>query len=348
MKRILAVLWLLCVQAVAFAADGLHPWVVPAPRLLKETYFSNLQDGAAIETPFLLKFGLTGMGIAPIVKPVAMTGHHHLLVNRDLPLDFSKPLPFNDQYIHFGKGQMETVLTFAPGKYQLRLVFADEKHIPNFVYSKPLNITVTKKNDNVDPKSLVTKGVAIQMPRSGDKLSAPFRVAMHASGMNISSIALARGRLGPLPLARQARGRARGSDRARQRLHRGLAEAAARRLQRARRVHRQRQRKPGAGDLASRWRSGSSAEAQLRAQRVLSPTSQDCSTPNTSPCSGSLKISWKSGLNSRALTSSRGAAAAKAALPAGATQRSLPAHISKVGTRQAEAARAHRERRRRR
>jgi len=190
MKRILAVLWLLCLQATAFAADGLHPWVVPAPRLLKETYFSNLQDGASIETPFLLKFGLTGMGIAPIVKPVAMTGHHHLLVNRDLPLDFSKPLPFNDQYIHFGKGQMETVLTFAPGKYQLRLVFADEKHIPNFVYSKPLNITVTKKNDNVDPKSLVTKSVAIQIPHNGDKLSAPFRVAMHASGMNISNIAL--------------------------------------------------------------------------------------------------------------------------------------------------------------
>jgi hypothetical protein len=190
MKRILAVLGLLCAQAVAFAADGLHPWVVPAPRLLKETYFSNLQDGASIETPFLLKFGLTGMGIAPIVKPVAMTGHHHLLVNRDLPLDFSKPLPFNDQYIHFGKGQMETVLTFAPGKYQLRLVFADEKHIPNFVYSKPLNITVTKKNDNVDPKSLVTKSVSIQFPHNGDKLSTPFRVAMHASGMNISNIAL--------------------------------------------------------------------------------------------------------------------------------------------------------------
>ena len=190
MKRILAVLCLVSIQAIATAADGLHPWVVPAPRLVKETYFSNVQDGASIETPFLLKFGLTGMGIAPIVKPVAMTGHHHLLVNRELPLDFSKPLPFNEQYIHFGKGQMETVLTFAPGKYQLRLVFADEKHIPNFVYSKPLNITVTKKDDKVDPKSLVTKSVAIQIPRSGDKLTPPFRVAMHASGMNVSNTAL--------------------------------------------------------------------------------------------------------------------------------------------------------------
>lgn len=190
MKRALAVVCLFAIHAIAPAAENLHPWVVPAPRLVKETYFSNLQDGASIETPFLLKFGLTGMGIAPIVKPVAMTGHHHLLVNRELPLDFSKPLPFNDQYIHFGKGQMETVLTFPPGQYQLRLVFADEKHIPNFVYSKPVNITVTKKNDKVDPKSLVTKGVAIQMPRSGDKLSTPFRVAMHASGMNVSNTTL--------------------------------------------------------------------------------------------------------------------------------------------------------------
>jgi hypothetical protein len=190
MKRFLAVLCLMLFHALALAVESLHPWVVPAPRLVKETYFSNLQDGASIETPFVLKFGLTGMGIAPIVKPVAMTGHHHLLINRELPLDFSKPLPFNDQYIHFGKGQMETVLTFAPGKYQLRLVFADDKHIPNFVYSKPINITVTKKNDGVDPKSLVTKSVAIQIPRSGDKLSAPFRVAMHASGMNVSNTTL--------------------------------------------------------------------------------------------------------------------------------------------------------------
>lgn len=184
--RLLAAACLIAVCAASHASDGPHPWVVPAPRLLKETYFTNLQDGASIETPFLLKFGLTGYGLAPIVKPVAMTGHHHLLVNRELPLDFTKPLPFNDQYIHFGKGQMETVLTFEPGKYQLRLVLADDKHIPNFVYSKPLNITVTKKNPT-DPKSLVTKGVAILAPKAGEKLTTPFRVAMHVSGMNVSN-----------------------------------------------------------------------------------------------------------------------------------------------------------------
>jgi Domain of unknown function (DUF4399) len=181
------------VLALAFGAaqatEALHPWVVPSPRLTKETYFSNLQDGASIETPFVLKFGLTGYGLAPIVKPVAGAGHHHLLVNRELPMDFGKPIPFNDQYIHFGKGQMETALTFAPGKYQLRLVLADDRHIPNFVYSKPITITVTKKND-VDPKSLIKPGVAILFPQPGESVKAPFRLAMHASGFNVSNATL--------------------------------------------------------------------------------------------------------------------------------------------------------------
>jgi len=179
----------LCLPAVG-GAEGLHAWLVPAPRLAKEAYFSNLQNGDSIETPFLLRFGLTGIGIAPIVKPVAHTGHHHLLVNRDLPLEFGHPLPFNDQYMHFGKGQMETVLNFAPGKYQLRLVFADDKHIPNFVYSKPVDITVTKKNDGVDPKSLVKKGVMILGPKPGATVGTPFRVQFHASGFNVSNSAL--------------------------------------------------------------------------------------------------------------------------------------------------------------
>lgn len=174
----------------AWAAEILHPWLVPAPRLVTESYFSNLADGATIETPYLLKFGLTGRGLAPIVKPVPLTGHHHLLVNRELPLDFSQPLPFNEQYIHFGKGQMETVLNFPPGQYQLRLVLADNKHIPDFVYSKPVHITVSRRNEAIDPKSLVQPGVAILSPKPGASLRPPFRIALHVSGYNVSNVAL--------------------------------------------------------------------------------------------------------------------------------------------------------------
>lgn len=175
------------VLAPARAAD--HPWLSsPLRSQQPETYFTNLRDGEKIETPFLLKFGLSRYGLAPIVKKVEGAGHHHLLVNRDLPLDFKQPLPFNDQYIHFGKGQMETVLNFQPGEYTLRLLLADDKHIPYFIYSKPLKITVTKKNEGVDPKSLVKAGIEVLEPRSGERLRPPFRLRMHASGLNIGHV----------------------------------------------------------------------------------------------------------------------------------------------------------------
>jgi len=191
MKSLVALLTAVALSGAARAAIE-HPWIsspllIPQP----ESYFSNLKDGASIETPFLLKFGVSRYGIASIDKPVPKTGHHHLLVNRDLPLDFKAPLPFNDQYIHFGRGQMETVLTFKPGTYTLRLLLADDKHIPLFVYSKPLRITVTKKNEDVDPKSLTKAGLSILSPASGETVSGPFRMVFHASALNVSHHAIA-------------------------------------------------------------------------------------------------------------------------------------------------------------
>ncbi len=173
------------VASVAQEAVVLHPWQAALPRLIPEAYFTNLTDGEKIETPRLVKFGLSGgWGLAPISKAVSgKAGHHHLLVNRDLPLDFKQALPFNDQYIHFGKGQMETVLNLPPGNYRLRLLLADDQHIPHFVYSKPLNITVTKKN-NVDVKTLVKPGVELMMAPGMQKR--PFRVQFHASGLSVA------------------------------------------------------------------------------------------------------------------------------------------------------------------
>jgi hypothetical protein len=163
-----------------------HPWQVAAPRLTAEAYFTNLADGAKIETPYVLRFGLSGgWGIAPIASKVkGRSGHHHLLVNRELPLDFKQPLPFNEQYIHFGKGQMETVLNLDPGTYTLRLLLADQGHLPHFVFSKPIKVTVTAKKKDVDPKSLVKKGLALYLDSTEAK--PPFRVQFHAAGLNVA------------------------------------------------------------------------------------------------------------------------------------------------------------------
>jgi hypothetical protein len=185
LERLSCFLACLAVAATAHAAPA-HPWLSSPLRTPQpETYFSNLKDGAQIETPFVLKFGLSRYGLAPITKVVPHAGHHHLLVDRDLPLDFDKPLPFNAQYVHFGKGQMETVLDFQPGSYKLRLLLANDKHIPYFIYSKPLNVVVTRKREGGDPKSVVQPGVSLLAPASGDSVQVPFRVVFHASGMNV-------------------------------------------------------------------------------------------------------------------------------------------------------------------
>lgn len=163
-----------------------HPWVVPSPRAA-ETYFTNLQDGGSYEAPFVARFGLSMRGLVPAGQTAGRAGHHHLLVNQDLPLDFKKPLPFTDQYIHFGKGQMEMLVNLPPGKYTFRLLLADQGHIPYFVYSKPLSVTVSKQNKAVTPASVLGPArVELLSPAQRETVKGPFRVQFHASGYNVS------------------------------------------------------------------------------------------------------------------------------------------------------------------
>jgi Domain of unknown function (DUF4399) len=182
-------------KAVPLAASqkidqALNTWQAAPLKIAGEAYFTNLQNNAEIETPFRITFGLAGgWGLAPVVVPAAgKSGHHHLLVNRDLPLDFKKALPFNDQYIHFGKGQMETVLMLEPGTYTLRLLLADDNHLPHFVYSKPIKVTVTRKNRDIDPKSLISQGISLPNIASGARLKSPFNVQFHATGLNVAHL----------------------------------------------------------------------------------------------------------------------------------------------------------------
>lgn len=167
-----------------------HPWVVPPPSRQASAYFTNLKDGDSVQAPFVARFGLSMRGLVPAGKTAGRAGHHHLLVNQPLPLDFKKPLPFTDQYIHFGKGQMEMVLDLKPGTYQLNLLLADQGHIPYFVYSKPLSVTVTRQNRGVSAASVAGPArVEVLEPSGGATVRPPFRVLFHASGYNVSHAA---------------------------------------------------------------------------------------------------------------------------------------------------------------
>ena len=108
-----------------------------------KVYFINLNDGDQVQSPFLIQFGLSDMGIAPAGMVRNNTGHHHLLINVN-DIDLSKPIPSSSNHIHFGGGQTESLVELLPGSYSMQLVLGNMTHTPHDppVISQKINITV--------------------------------------------------------------------------------------------------------------------------------------------------------------------------------------------------------------
>ena len=96
-----------------------------------KVYFINLKDGATVDSPFLVQFGLSGLGVAPAGVEKPNTGHHHLLIDTKLSGDELKmPIATDDKHRHFGAGQTEAMITLPKGKHTLQLVVGDWSHVP--------------------------------------------------------------------------------------------------------------------------------------------------------------------------------------------------------------------------
>jgi len=108
-----------------------------------EVYFIAPQDGATVSSPVTVKFGLKGMGIAPAGITFENSGHHHLIIDAELP-PVGAPIPTDAQHMHFGKGQSEATIELKPGKHTLQLLLGDFAHTPHdpVVSSKKITITV--------------------------------------------------------------------------------------------------------------------------------------------------------------------------------------------------------------
>lgn len=136
------------ILAAALLAAGLNAQTAlagdtPAPENAY-VYIGWPNDGEIVRsTRFPVWFGLRHIGVAPagIVKP--NTGHHHLLVDTELP-PFDQDIPADKNHLHFGAGQTETVLELPPGKHTLQLILGDADHVPHNppIYSKRITITV--------------------------------------------------------------------------------------------------------------------------------------------------------------------------------------------------------------
>jgi hypothetical protein len=140
MHRVFAII--LCAATLGVAAPA-HAQNTPSPPGAV-AYIIWPPDGQVIEGGKLwVRMGLKNMGVAPsgIEKP--NTGHHHLIVNSDLP-PAGEPIPNDRNHLHFGGGETEArLIDLPPGKYTLQLALADAKH---YLHNPPVvseRITIT-------------------------------------------------------------------------------------------------------------------------------------------------------------------------------------------------------------
>jgi hypothetical protein len=134
----------LIVVGAAFAQTPMKGGPTPSPPGA-EVYFIDLKDGATVPPKFTVHFGLRGMGVAPAGSSKPNTGHHHLLIDTELP-PLDQPIPSDFNHLHFGAGQTEADLTLSPGPHTLQLLLGDGGHIPHTppVYSQAIHINVVE------------------------------------------------------------------------------------------------------------------------------------------------------------------------------------------------------------
>lgn len=94
-------------------------------------YFIEPQDGDTLQgAKATVRFGLRGMGVAPAGTVRQNTGHHHLIIDSELP-PMDQPIPSDFNHLHFGAGQTEAEVDLAPGEHTLQLLLGDSEHTPH-------------------------------------------------------------------------------------------------------------------------------------------------------------------------------------------------------------------------
>lgn len=106
-------------------------------------YIISPEDGAVVSSPVRVVFGLKGFGVVPAGVAHESAGHHHLLIDTELP-PLGAPIPSDANHVHFGGGQTEAEIELEPGRHTLRLLVGDHLHVPHDppIVSEPITITV--------------------------------------------------------------------------------------------------------------------------------------------------------------------------------------------------------------
>ena len=193
--------------AVLMAALMLPPAVASAQgtKAPKNAYLYIISpaDGETVKGAFWCRFGLRNMGVTHADDAFADSGHHHLLIDADEPINPGEPIPQDRKHIHYGGGETEARIELPPGKHTLQLVLGDAKHF-NFdppVISEKIMITVSDRDDPEKQAHTVRNGHGrirhhMHASRAGaekstadtvpetQKPSQPFEFFRHAIGLS--------------------------------------------------------------------------------------------------------------------------------------------------------------------
>ena len=142
--RVLPVLFAACLQGGAVLAQpAAAPATAPAAANA-QVYFIWPHDGTVINGgKFWVRMGLRNMGVAPKGTNMPHTGHHHLLIDTELP-SMTEPIPNDRNHLHFGAGETEARVELPPGTHTLQLLLGDKDHVPHKppIQSRKITITV--------------------------------------------------------------------------------------------------------------------------------------------------------------------------------------------------------------
>ncbi|MCX4172721.1 MULTISPECIES: DUF4399 domain-containing protein [Paraburkholderia] len=130
---------------IALTSESARAEQTPSPPGAEE-YIIWPSDGTVIHGGKLwVRMGLRNMGVCPKGVAVPNTGHHHLLIDTDLPA-LDQEIPSDRNHLHFGAGETDARVELPPGKHTLQLILGDQNHVPHVppVYSKKITITVLK------------------------------------------------------------------------------------------------------------------------------------------------------------------------------------------------------------
>jgi hypothetical protein len=107
-------------------------------------FFIRPADGDTVSNPVSVVFGTEGMAVRPAGDDMPHSGHHHLLIDTELP-ELGLPIPKDEHHMHFGDGSTKTEITLEPGEHTLQLLLGDHLHIPHDPPLSSAKITVTVK-----------------------------------------------------------------------------------------------------------------------------------------------------------------------------------------------------------